>query len=107
VLLPSLDFCFSQLVASAGAAPYPAAREALLMACSHFILGVLRCEGYAGRASSTATGGAPSTTQVPWQPLPAPWCGWAVLSSLVLLMASAASGNPCHPLLSVMLSPFL
>eukprot|EP00775_Hariotina_reticulata_P003498 gene3498-3767_t len=63
VLLPTLDLCYNHLLAAAGGAPYPAAREALLMACSQFILGVLRCEGYAGRASSGA-GAAPSADQV-------------------------------------------
>jgi len=66
VLLPSLDFCYGQLLAAAGVAPYPAAREALLISCSQFILGVLRCDAYAGRASSGA-GGASSQDQVRWQ----------------------------------------
>jgi hypothetical protein len=52
MLLPILEACYTQLLAAAGAGPYPPAREALLTACCQCIRGVLTCAGYAGRAGS-------------------------------------------------------
>ncbi|WIA20395.1 hypothetical protein OEZ85_004815 [Tetradesmus obliquus] len=54
VLLPTLEACYSLLLAAAaaGGGPFPAAREALLSAACGCVRGVLGCDGYAGRAGS-------------------------------------------------------
>lgn len=53
VLLPTLDACYSLLLAAAaGGGPFPPAREALLSAACGCVRGVLGCDGYAGRAGS-------------------------------------------------------
>ncbi|WIA40697.1 hypothetical protein OEZ86_004393 [Tetradesmus obliquus] len=54
VLLPTLEACYSLLLAAAaaGGGPFPPAREALLSAACGCVRGVLGCDGYAGRAGS-------------------------------------------------------
>jgi hypothetical protein len=48
-----LEACCSQLAAAAGGGPFGATREALLCACGTALLGVLRCDSYAGKSGGS------------------------------------------------------